>query len=343
MADPLSIREIVFGLADGTSHRLVPRLRGVSLVPIDPKLAKADEVALGVRETLSQPKRCLTLESLPFVRVHVEDAHTKWIVADDATTHERMLEESTDGRLPMCIEGNTVSITDDPSLELIVSRIAAAVGVDGPDTLGPALTQTGQPASKRPASPKEIAYRRAHDRATQLAAQVRSIDDRMTASVVPGWLFIACGVGGIGVTMTAVTLFNPDLRIFVVPLMMLIFFGGLGAYGWRAWQEMQVRGGLQVNRAQLREERETARQEVRHLASTLRKKGLDPDEVLVRLEGEDAAAAQGPAILHRSTTSTAEVAHLDDLGRQVVVFIDAGAIAGEDYGEAVRALEPLTT
>ncbi len=340
MADSVSIREIVLGLADGTALTVAPRDRGVSLVPLDPAVAPAGDVALGVRETLSQPKRSLTLDALPFVRVHLQNSRTRWVVADDANSRERMLEESTDGGMPLCIEGSTTSVADDASLELIVSRIATAVGVNTPDALGPALTQTKESPGASGGSPKELAYRRAHERATQLASQVRAIDDRMTASVVPGWLFIACGVGGLAVMMTAITFFFPELRVFVVPLMMFLFVGGLAAYGWRAFGELKVRGALQANRAQLRQEREDARGDVRHLATTLRKKGLDPDEVLVRLEGTT-STCHGPAILHRRATSTAEVGELDDLGRQVIVFVEATALAGEDFSAVICSPEAM--
>jgi hypothetical protein len=338
---PLSLLEIVLGSPGGEAVRIAPRAGVVNLVPLSAPAPAARDAALAVREALSRPRRDATLDAVPFVRVAGAVDDLELGIADDAQAQVRILEESRGGRIPLIVEASTTSITDDARLELILAKLADAIGVTDPETIGPALTQTGGSApAGAEASPKELAFHRAQVRATQLARQVRAIDDQMTASVVPGWLFVACGVGGVGVAMTAVTLFHPELRFVVVPVMTALLIGGLVAYGWRGWREMNVRGALQLQRAELREAREAARAEAGSLAATLRRKGLDPDEVLVRLEGH-AGSGAGPVVVHRDAPSHAELTELGALGRQVIVFADATSLAGEDFGDVVCAAEPL--
>lgn len=303
----LNIVEIVFGRPDGSAVAITPRPDALSYVKID----DPTEAAQSVIETLSQPRRTRTVARIPFVRVSAANERLSIAIADDASARIRVLDESFDERIPLIVEARTDDVSDDANLELMLSKLANAMHVSNPDEIAVALTQHAA-GSNDEVSPEARAYVRAHQLATQIAAQVRAIDDQMTASVVPGWLFVACGVGGFGVLMTAVTLFNPELRIYVIPGMFALLVFGLAAYAWQSWQELKTRGALQDNRTQLRDQRESARESARALANTLIEAGIDPNDVLARTVTD--AQAIAPLITTDPTTLSAE-------GRQTIVFV----------------------
>jgi hypothetical protein len=336
------LMEIVLGLADGTAHRVVPRPSAVTVVPVDLENLSGEDVGRAVRDVLVQPRRSeAASKKVPFVRVTLENREVALVAADDAFQNMRLLTVEQKGKVPLLFEANTQSVVDDARLEVVLGRIATTLGTRSPDELGPALSAaTGPGPSPSEASPKEQAYARAQAKAAARAAEIHALDDRMTRSVVPDWLWVASGVGGLGVLMTAVTLYYPRAKPIVLPLMVLLLCAGLAAYAWRALRELKTRSLLQETRLKLREERETARREAAELGETLRRKGLDPEEVLRRVR-PDQPSASVPAILFRKETSTLEVTALADLKRQVVLFVDRlGVLAGEDYGDALRRIEP---
>jgi hypothetical protein len=343
MSPRASIGEIVVGLASGGALRVAPRPEGVTVVPVDLPEIRAEDVGRAVRDLLSSPRLDLSSQSkLPFVRVSLTAEDRELAIANDAFQHLRMLTERGPGGASLSLEANTQSVLDDARLEVVLGHIASSLGVASADDLAPALAHSGAKPGTESASPKEQAYARAHARAAALARQIRALDDRMTASVVPDWIWVATGVGGVFVLLTAIAFFFANAKAIVVPVLIAAFLGGLFAYTYRSLRELRTRDALQESRLRLREERETARAETAELAETLRKKGLDPHEVLVRLNGQTGTDAQVPTILFRAATSTAEITALGDLRRQVIVFVDKyGLLAGEDYGDAVRPMSPL--
>ncbi len=321
----MEVVEIILGFADRSTVRIAPEPGVVTLVPI----AGADLVSSAVRETLSKPGR-ESRPAIPFVRVTLRDGDREMSVADDAAQGLRMLSESVKKKPRFALEARTAPILADPHLEVLLARIATTLGAELPDDLGPALADTGERTPDAKASPKELAYKRAHARAASLAREVRDIDTKMTGSVVPDWLFVATGFGAVGVLMTVVVLYNPDLRVYVVPTIMIALFIGLAIYAYRGWSELKTRDTLGEVRIRVREEREVAREEERELAQVLRKKGVDPDEVLERF-GAAGHPPGLPTLISRKTTSKEEVTSFGLLGRQVIVFVEKDAVsAGED-------------
>lgn len=334
----MRIEEIIIGI-EGRAHKVVPQKNGVTVVPVGVPKCTPDLICRSIRETLSAPVRT-TQDPVSFVRVKLAEEPRSITVVDDAKLGVRVLEEQSDGHVNLLLQAETSKLADDARLEVVLSRIAGAFSVSSPEDLGPALAFSGAQTTTG-ASPKELAYKKAYDRAAQLAKDVRALDDKMTASVVPGWIFVAAGVGGLGVLMTAIVFFYPDSRVFVVPVMIAMMVIGLVVYGLYALKELRTRDDLQNIRMRLREDRENARRDAAEFAETLLKKGADPEEVLERLKNET-PPARVPVLLSRNSTSNAEVTALGDLSRQVLIFVDAKTIfAGETYGGSVRALEPI--
>ena len=329
----MNLQELIFGTADGGAYKLNPDPDRLTVV--DCQGLGAELLAQATRDVLCTPARRRGTDALPFVRVRAARDDIEITVADDANAGARVLEESIGGRIPLFIEASRDRPEDDSRRELIVEKIARAAGFEDPHGLAPALAATGRPADDSGATEAETAFFKATSRAQALARQVREIDDQMTESVVPGWLFVATGAGGFGVLMTAVTLFNPDLRLYVIPTMVALFLFGLTAYAWRSWRELQIRGALQDQRAELRAEREAARASATQLAKSLTEAGGDPEEVLGRLGG----VSQTNAPLIVSLADASNLGPLASSGRQTIVFVDDPAGASP---EVVRALEALT-
>ena len=160
----------------------------------------------------------------------------------------------------------------------------------------------------------ELAYVEAERRRNQLARAVREVDDKMTASVVPDWLWVATGFGGVGVTLTAIVFLYPETRIYLIPALILLSIVGFALYGFRSAKELRIRGRLQVERRDLRERREKAKAEAAKLRETLEAQGIDPDGVLVRLS--KIGVADAPVILSGHDPSALEAEE-----RQVVLFV----------------------
>lgn len=265
--------------------RVEPRSSGASVIAT-PEGLPAERVAAAVRDTLARPsvRDPESAGSIPFVRVALAEGTHVLEVADDAGERIRMLTEaSSPEAIPKILEARLGGTEEeDAAVEEILGRITLAAGVPGVSELAALLATAVQPVPEE-ASTEEVGYVDAERRASRLAAAVRAIDDRMTASVVPDWLWIATGFGGLGVLLTALVFLYPSTRIFLIPALILLSVIGFGLYGWRSFRELRLRGQLQIERAELRARRERARAEAQALRQALELAGVDPDQSLVRL------------------------------------------------------------
>ncbi len=91
---------------------------------------------------------------------------------------------------------------------------------------------------------------------------------------------IATGFGGLGVLLTSVVLLYPHLRIYLIPLLIVLSVIGFAAYGARSLKELRRRAQLQQERAELRLRREKARGRLHALRDELLALGIDPDASL---------------------------------------------------------------
>lgn len=319
------IEEIVLGVkgsAGPITLRLLPLKSGISIVPVDLGEISPGDLARALRETLAGPEREAAHAALPFARIIARTEDLELAVADDSAAGVRMLSETRPGGVSMILEA-----TEPDQIDTLLSRVALAAGAEDSDTLLVRLERRApsEAAREADATTEELAYVDLHRRAAALAREVRAVDDRMTASVVPDWLWIATGFGGAGVFMTAIAFLYPELRIYVIPMMSVVAMIGFLAYGYRAWRELKIRGALQLERAELRGRRESARSELRAMAASLRATGIDPDQALVRLSGLTFPSSI-PAILGPDSFDAAEHA-VAGAARQVLIFVPASSIA----------------
>lgn len=330
----MKIRELAFGLErDGAPVALAvhPAQTGLTIIPtplgLDPKAA-----ALAVRETICSASRS-TRASVPFVRVQATvrgDESLEISVADDAYNGVRMLTEGREGAIPLVMEAEDgPSFEADAELEVILGRIAIATGAERAEQLGLSmgLLEASDAETEAPGDEDARAFLDASQRAAGLAAQVRSIDDKMTASVVPDWIWIATGFGGLGIVMTVIVLLYPELRIYLIPAILGLSILGFVMYGLRSLKELRVRGRLQVERAELRARREDARAAAQSRAEALRSKGQVPEALLAqRTEGAPDANAlrRVPAVLGHALDEEA-LERAQKAERQILLFIDADA------------------
>jgi hypothetical protein len=324
----LRLEQIILGVSGGERRETIvvePKPRGRTRAPIDAELIAPELAARAVRETIFRPDRETAKAEVPFVRVTAQSEDVRLEIADDALTQTRMLTESRPGGVPLVLEVSTASADDrdDERMDALLRRIAAAAGVEDPSLFGALLAQE-QIEGAEASSDAERAYVEAHRRATALALEVRSIDDRMTASVVPDWLWIATAFGGAGVFMTVIALLYPQLRIYVVPIMTAIALIGFAAYGLRSLRELKIRGALLIERREMRARRETARREVRERADALVKMGVDPDRILAHLAG---ARMEVPAIIGRDAIVDPNADSAGD--RQIVIFCRGTPISAQ--------------
>jgi hypothetical protein len=300
-------------------YEVEPHADGLTVVPsgeLDP-----ETIAAAVRHTLSLPEP-RTGGAIPFVRVALESEGLAIEAADDASQSMRMLTEGRPGALPLVMEA--VELDD---VEALISRISRAAGME-PERFALGLS-TIETAGGGEASAEESAYVEAQRRATHLAKAVREIDDRMTASVVPDWLWVATGFGGLGVLLTAIVFLYPETRIFLIPALIVLSLIGFLLYGWRSMHELRLRGRLQIERAEMRARREEAREAAKQQRAALVERGSDPDAVLVRWS-EMMVPKDVPAVLARDVDSLAELERID---RRAIVFV-----AGASAHPRVRAL-----
>jgi hypothetical protein len=297
----------------GTIEDGEPRVLEVEPFPEGPTIVpheKAEAIAAAVRHALSRPEPRSDAE-IPFVRIALESGELAIEVADDAAQSLRMLTEARAGALPLVIEAGA---EDDAELEALLLRISAAAGME-PEHFGIALGMSEVATSE--ATEEELAYVEAERRAKRLAAAVRQIDDQMTASVVPDWLWVATGFGGLGVLLTAIVFLYPETRIFLIPGLIALSVIGFAMYGWRSWSELRIRGRLQIERGELRARREDARASAREQRERLLRQGRDPDAVMAKLEGI-VIPKSVPAVLARPVS----VAELLPNERQAIVFVE---------------------
>jgi hypothetical protein len=314
----LSIQEIIFGQADAVAFKVEMVPDAINIIPVaDPALWTQTLI-----EILSQSEARTSAEQAPFIRIRAKSQRICIAIADDMLARVRILEESIDGRIPLMIDAHLDHEADDPKRDTILSKIARAFDIPQAELMRAGLTQVHSPNSEQSLSDDETQFINANQHALALAGQVHQIDDQMTASVVPGWLFVACGVGSLFVLMTAITLFYPELRRIVIPAMIVCFFTGLAAYGWHSWKELKIRASLQDSRRQLRKEREEARREAEGFAEKLRAMGKTPDALIVQNTPE-LQAITCPLVLCRPDLKVDELDALAELERQVLIFVKA--------------------
>ncbi len=241
-------------------------------------------------------------------------------IADDASLGLRLLTETRRGGVPLMLEAKADS---DDRVEALLQRVAIAAGADEPEHLFVMLAGEAPSAdAEADASPDALAYVDAHRRAAALAKAVRAIDDRMTASVVPDWLWIATGLGGVGVFLTVIALLYPDLRIYVVPMLSVAALLGFLAYALRAFRELKVRGELQLERRELRARREAARAEAKDRQAALARSGRSPEEVLMR-HAKIRIPPEMPAIIGARELEAKAITFDRCAARQTILFLDA--------------------
>lgn len=334
----LRLVEIIVGLEGGEAVKAdVETKDDIHVAHVDPSAGvSAEDLARALRQTLSAPFRASARETVPFIRATLRDDNKEISVADDAYASLRMLTEIQGTSLPLIIEAETHPGRTDPRVDVILSRVAGAFDAQSPEDLAPLLSDTGQRSDLAALSPTENALVRAHAKARQLAREVQAIDDKMTASVVPDWIWVATGLGGVGVMMTAVVLFKPELRVFVIPAMVAVLLLGLAAYALVSWKELKTRALLSDARGRVRTEREAARAEVRQVRDRLAKKGVDPDGLLSRLSDAQ-IDTKIPTVLGRTVLSEDDRDSLRALGRQVLVFVSDPTCAG---AQPMRPVDP---
>jgi hypothetical protein len=308
---------IGLGLALGEGERLygvVPR-PGLTVVTLPEASPNPEVVAEAWRAALSSPAPALGVVA---VTVRAEAKGQTFTILDEHP--RRTMLEGAAGALPRALELDPEALeprTLDGLREEALSRIAAAAELSAIAHFAAALTQT-EAHRGGAATPTEQAYVAARRKAEVLAQEVRGLDDQMTASVVPDWLWIATGAGGLGVFMTLIALMYPELRVYSVLSLVVFSVIGFGLYGWRAYGELGTRARLLEVRAERRAAREVARGEAKEWAERLRQEGGDPDAALIRLEGLN-LPPQLPAIVALPEPTLAALQALDLLGRQVVV------------------------
>ncbi len=302
-------------------YRIEPYPDGLSVVATGTLSSEA--IAAAVRHALSRPEP-RSPEPIPFVRVALGAGEVELEVADDAAQSMRMLSEVRSGAAPLVIEAGP---DQDAEMDALLARIGASAGLL-PNQLGAALARRAArdeaPGGAPDATGEALAFLDAHRRATQLAGAVRAVDDQMTASVVPDWLWIATGFGGLGVLLTAIVFLYPETRLRLIPALIALSVVGFGLYGWRSFAELRVRGRLQIERAELRARREAAREEARALRARLCQDGADPDALLVRLQ-EIVVPPGVPAIFAQHGAALSAAGPPEQPDHQQIVLAD-GAV-----------------
>ncbi len=308
----MRIEHLVLGtLVDDAPVARTYALRpGVSVIVVD----DPEAVAAAVRDTLTRPERDGSV--VPFVSVEIQHGDITLTVADDAAGGVRMMTRGRAGAIPEVLEIHRSDPEQiiDGGLDTIFSAVAHAAGAKDIEDVAPSLAVVDADAVVDDMSPQARRFLESSRRAQELAAAVRGVDDQMTASVVPDWLWIATGVGGLGVFCTAIAFLYPELRVVLVAVLVVVSVIGFSAYGYRAAQEMKTRARLQEERAKLRARREDARAEARAFSAELEAAGTDPNALLVAL-GD--LPREVPAILGETAL---DLAALADSGRQVLVF-----------------------
>lgn len=331
--------------------RVAPRALGLTVVELGELDAAPASVARAIRETIASPERGSARREVPFVRVVARCGDVELAIADDASGGGRMLTETRGGGVPLMLEVDGGGGDRDARIEAFLGRVALATATGDADVLLAALERTPRSSAGAPQPPaggpgvrERTAYLEAHARATELAHQVRAIDDRMTASVIPDWLWVATGFGGAGVFMTAIALLYPELRVYVLPAMIALSAVGFAAYGLRALRELRTRAELMLERSELRARREEARAEVRLRSRALEALGLDPAEVLLGHGGTREVPADLPVLEGRAELTATAAANLDTEARarsaQHLVFVPTGHARGVDPTLVAR-LEPM--
>lgn len=304
-----------------TLYGVVPN-DGLCVVTLPPGAPSPAVVAAAWRAALSSPT---PVAGVAAVTVRAEAPGLSLVVLDEAPRRTILL--GAPGALPRSIELDPAALeprTLDGLTEDSLRRIAGAAGLASPDHFAAALSQTSTPQA--PGAPDlgsalEQAYVAARRRAEALAAEVRSLDDQMTRSVVPDWLWIATGAGGIGVFMTVIALMYPELRVYALVGLVVASVIGFSLYGWRAYGELGTRARLLEARRERRAAREAARAEATRLGAQLEAEGGTPDAALLRLSALT-LPPDLPAIIAPPHPTATELEALSVLGRQVVVVTE---------------------
>ncbi|MEE2902350.1 MAG: hypothetical protein VYC39_08470 [Myxococcota bacterium] len=331
----LDISEIILGLDGGQTYRLELNSKMINVIISEEAYLWRNSIV----DILSSAGLRKDFKEAPFVRVRLDSPNLSIAIADDMQAGLRIFEESLEQRIPLIIDASVDSRMEAPKLDLMLTKLAQGFGLAQEELVRVALTQIQAEESEEELLSIEKEFLSAHSNALSYASQVRRIDDQMTASVVPGWLFIACAVGAAFVLMTAITLFYPELRMTVIPIMVIGGIVGLGAYGWRSWKELNIRGALQTQRAELRAKREEAKTEARALAEQIVDENRDPDALLAR-QNTELLSAKTPIVLEKDVVDLKFLEEMQTVvgGRQLIVF--GKSVSGVDDGGSVKIIQP---
>lgn len=285
----MKIVEILLGVVkDGAATTETFPVQGSTTIGI----AEPDLLARALRETLAAPTREAAKDRVPFVRITAREGTHEVSVADDASAGLRMLSETKGDAMPQIIEAKA---GDDEAIDTLLGRVAHAFSADDSEMLYLALGRV-ELGARAPISDENAqrAYEAVQQKKLELERAVREVDDKMTKSVVPDWLWVATGFGGIGVMMTVVALLYPQLRASVLPVMIAISVLGFGGYGFMSWRELKRRSALMAQRKSLRAQREEARKEARDFAA----RGVILSEGSGSLDHLPAILSDAPATEH---------------------------------------------
>lgn len=324
----MRLRRIVVGTVGPDGPIAKEATLGHDLTVVE--VTEPEAYALAVRETLTATERTTT-ETIPFISVEAEHEDIELTVADDGPGGVRMMTRGQARAIPEVLEIHAADPLDlrEGGFDAIFESVAEAVGAEGIQLVAPALARLeASEDDGDELGAEERAFLEASARAEKLAAAVRSVDDEMTASVVPDWLWIATGLGGIGVLCTSIAFIYPQWRVIMIGLLGVGSVIGFSLYGWRAFGELKTRARLQDERAELRERREAARAEVRSLAERLKARDRDTDALLLAHSGA-APPRTAPAILAGEITESL-LSAITSAKRQVLLFTKDASGAPKD-------------
>lgn len=301
----MKIEEIVLGVdRGGRAETLTFACKDRAELAIDPAIASPMEIARAVQETIAAPERTAASKVVLFIRVAARAGALAIEIADDASAGMRILIETREGAPPLIIEAKHA---DDEAIDALLQRVALAADAADSELLLDALGRERFDDAEDAESEDARTCAAAQRRATELTKAVRAIDDRMTLSVVPDWIWIATALGGIGVFMTVIALLYPEQRVVVLPAFVGAAALGFAAYAIMSFRELKKRSALLAERRELRARREAARKEVRAFAA----RGILP--------ARDGGALPRDVPLI-SGTASGTAGPKDMPGRQVIVF-----------------------
>lgn len=329
----MKIREIRIGGGSSPALCVEPHEHGCTVVPLSPPL-EAERLARAIREALGSPRRETLREEAPVIEIQLQAGVDRALVQDDAAHGRRALVLRPAKGEELVLTTETHMLQDAYATERLLLRVAGLFKLETAADLLPALAHGGE-SLPAPASPKEIAYQRAFQEMRAIAKQLESIDRSLSEAPPSFGLRIAAMILAAGALATVLSALFPRGAALFVGLAVTGLLIYLLRAGKSSLRELQAREALPEAAAQLRPALEAARERVAELAATLRKRGEDPDEVLERWLAHD-RGRNTPSVLAREQLSSAVLLDLEQRGAQTIVFVPAGAVAGDDFGGRVR-------